>query len=101
MKEKEGEFYESDFQKKGALLSSEDDGIDLNIISYNGYAIKLRINFLKKEFEIIEKEKYAQYKINKNIEEESNDESNIFGSYNSIFESEKTNKNQEKFVVYQ
>ena len=101
MKEKEGEFYESDFQKKGALLSSEDDGIDLNIISYNGYAIKLRINFLKKEFEIIEKEKYAQYKINKNKEEESIDESNIFSSYNSIFESEKANKNQEKFVVYQ
>ena len=101
IKEKEGEFYESDFRRKGALLSSKEDGIDLNIFAYNGYAFKLRINFLKKEFDVIEKEKYAQYKVNKNVEEETIGESNLFSSYNSIFESEKKNKNQEKFVVYQ
>lgn len=51
--EKEGEFYESDFQKKGAILYSEDDGIELRVIAYNGYAYKIRINILKKDFEVI------------------------------------------------
>ena len=103
LKEKEGEFYESDFQKKGALLISEDDGIDLNIIAYNGYAFKLRINFLKKEFDVITKEKFVEYKMNQNIEEHTNDEASLFSSYNSIFESDKKTKTKktEKFVVYQ
>ena len=103
LKEKEGEFYESDFQKKGALLVSEDDGIDLNIIAYNGYAFKLRINFLKKEFDVITKEKFVEYKMNQNIEEHTNDEASLFSSYNSIFESDKKTKTKktEKFVVYQ
>ena len=56
IKEKEGESYESDFTRNGAILSSEEDGIYLTIIAYNGYAYKLKINFLKKDYDLILKE---------------------------------------------
>ena len=97
----EGEFYEADFQKRGAILTSEDDGIELRIIAYNGFAYKLRINFLKKEFDIISKEKFAEYKMNQKDEDLINEsEVNMYSSYVSIFDKDKKNDN-EKFVIYQ
>lgn len=101
VQDKEGEFYQLDFQKNGALLSSEDDGIDLNIIAYNGFAYKIKINFLKRNFDLIQKEKYAEYKMNQNKEQETIDESSLFSSYNSIFDKTKKDKNSEKFTIYQ
>ena len=102
-KKNEGEFYESDFIKKGAILDSEDEGIELKIIAYNGYGYKLKINFLKKDFEIIAKEKLAKYKIYETNEISSNEnkESELFTNYNSIFDqNKKEKKEEEKFIVF-
>ena len=105
IKENEGEFYASDFQKKGSILSCEEDGIELKIFSYNGNAYKLRINFIKKEFDIINKEKYAKFKVNQIIDNSVNipENDNTFDSYNSIFENskKKQKKEEDKFVVFQ
>jgi hypothetical protein len=60
IKEKEGESYESDFTRNGAILASEEDGIYLTIIAYNGYAYKLKINFLKKDYDLILKENLTE-----------------------------------------
>ena len=101
IKENEGEFYEADFQKKGAILTSEDDDIELRIIAYNGFAYKLRINFLKKYFDIISKEKFAEYKMNQNDEDFTNEsEVNLYNSYVSIFDKDKKMDDEKKFVVY-
>lgn len=105
IKENEGEFYASDFQKKGSILSCEEDGIELKIFSYNGNAYKLRINFIKKEFDIINKEKYAKFKVNQIIDNSVNipENDNTYDSYNSIFENskKKQKKEEDKFVVFQ
>ena len=105
IKENEGEFYASDFQKKGSILSCEEDGIELKIFSYNGNAYKLRINFIKKEFDIINKEKYAKFKVNQIIDNSINipENDNTYDSYNSIFENskKKQKKEEDKFVVFQ
>ena len=104
IKENEGEFYASDFQKKGSILSCEEDGIELKIFSYNGNAYKLRINFIKKEFDIINKEKYAKFKVNQIIDNSINipENDNTYDSYNSIFENskKKQKKEEDKFVVF-
>ena len=95
VKNKEGEFYESDFQKKGALLSGEEDGINLKVVSYNGFAFKIKVGFLKKDFEVVIKEKIAEYK--DDIEKEysnENHEDNLYSSYNSIFDKEKKKENK-------
>ena len=94
IKDKEGDFYKSDFLKKGSILSGEEEGIHLRVISYNGYAYKLKIGFLKKEYELVTKEQIADYKeeIDKELTLiESNSEENEI-AYNSIFEKEKKNK---------
>ena len=101
----EGEFYTSDFQKKGSILSCEEDGIELKIFSYNRIAYKLRINFIKKDFDIIDKEQYAKFKVNQIIENSVNipESDNTYDSYNSIFENskKKQKKEEDKFVVFQ
>ena len=97
MKDKEGEFYQSDFIKKGSILSGEEEGINLRVISYNGYAIKIKIGFLKKDYEIVEKVKIAEYKeeIENNLSlTQSNSDENVI-EYNSIFEKEKKKKDNE------
>ena len=94
IKDKEGDFYKSDFLKKGSILSGEEEGIHLRVISYNGYAYKIKIGFLKKEYELVTKEQIADYKeeIDKELTlVESNSEENEI-AYNSIFEKEKKNK---------
>ena len=67
----EGEFHKKDFAEKGALLLSEDNGKDLNILAYNGYAYKIRINFENKKddsFELLSKVLFTENKKNlKNI----------------------------------
>ena len=98
IKGKEGDFYKSDFLKKGAILSGEEEGINLRVIAYNGYAYKIKVGFLKKNYELVEKEKIAEYKeeIEKEISlVESNAEENVI-EYNSIFEKEKKKKINEE-----
>jgi hypothetical protein len=94
IKDKEGDFYKSDFLKKGSILSGEEEGIHLRIISYNGYAYKLKIGFLKKDYELVTKEQIADYKeeIDKEITlVENNSEENEI-AYNSIFDKEQKKK---------
>ena len=100
IKKNEGEFYESDFIRKGSILVSDDDGIELKVIAYNGVAYKIRFNFLKKTFEIVFSKKFAQYKRIDNEEEVGNDnENDLYSSYNSIFDNKKTTKKDGKFIV--
>ena len=97
IKDKEGDFYKSDFIKKGSILSGEEEGINLRVIAYNGYAYKIKIGFLKKDYEVVEKVKIAEYKeeIDKEISlTQSNSDENII-EYNSIFEKEKKKKKDE------
>ena len=88
---KEGDFYESDFLKKGALLSGEEEGINLKVVSYNGFAFKIKIGFYKNDFEVVKKEKIAEYKDDQEKEYtlSNNTEENLYISYNSIFDKEK------------
>ena len=90
---KEGEFYNSDFIKKGAILYGEEEGINLISVAYCGYAFKIKVNFLKEDYEVVIKEKFADYKENKEKEYSAEDNGeNLYSSYNSIFEKEKKNK---------
>ena len=66
IKEEERKIYESCFLGKGAILASEDDGIILTVIAYNGFAYKIKVNFLKREYELILKENLAKQKVVKN-----------------------------------
>ena len=97
---KEGEFYDFDFQKKGAIISSDPEGIELNIIAYNGYAYKLRMNFIKKKYDVIKKSKYVSSK-NSEIKEQSLKDEKVKGLsiYSSIFDKEEKNEDK-KFIVY-
>jgi hypothetical protein len=95
-KDKEGDFYESDFLSKGAILSGEEDGINLKVVAYNGFALKIKVGFLKNDFEVAVKEKFADY-----IEEQEKEcvitcvnEENLYSSYNSIFDKEKKKNNK-------
>ena len=98
-KKEEVEFYNFDFQKKGAILASESDGIELKIIAYNGYAYKIKINFLKKEFEVTCRKKICTYDIKEINEDTPNDnEISSFEAYNSIFDKQKKEKG-DNFVV--
>ena len=67
------------------------------VIAYCGYAFKIKVNFLKEDFEIVIKEKFADYKESKEKEFSAEDnEENLYSSYNSIFEKEKKKKSQKK-----
>jgi hypothetical protein len=61
LKEEEGwELYNNSFSKKGAILISEDEGNELNILAYNGFAYKIRIDFKEKKYEVIKKSQYSK-----------------------------------------
>ena len=60
MTKEERSYYQSDFDNKGEILSSEDYKNELNVIAYNGYAFKIEINFKDFKYNVIKKEKYAQ-----------------------------------------
>ena len=62
VQEKEGQYLKTDFEKKGALLVSEDDANELDVISYNGFAYKIKVNFNDKKYEVIKKENYVEDK---------------------------------------
>jgi hypothetical protein len=97
VKNKEGEFYESDFQKKGAILSGEEEGINLKVVAYNGFAFKIKVGFFKNDFEVVIKEKIAEYKDDQDKEynlSSSNTDENLYSSYNSIFDKEKKKQNK-------
>ena len=100
IKDKEGDFYESDFQNKGSILSGEEDGINLRVISYCGFAFKIKIGFLKNDYEVVIKEKIADYKDEKEevqVYSSSNSKDDKFyTSYNSIFDKEKSQSKSEK-----
>ena len=96
--DKEAGFYESDFKSKGSILSGEEEGINLKVISYSGYAFKIKIGFLKNDYEVVTKEKIAEYK--DEVEHESitlsNADEKFYSSYNSIFDKEKSTSKSEK-----
>ena len=100
IKNDEGKFYDLDFQKKGAILISEDDGIEIKVIAYNGCAYKIKVSFLKKDFDVTSREQYCMYQFGENNEHGSNEEEvSIYSSYNSIFDKEKKEKKENKYVV--
>ena len=79
---KEGEYNKSDFDKKGALLVSEDNGNELNVISYNGYAYKISINFKELKYKVIKKQKYTEIK-NLLLKEGKVKNLSLYNSYNA------------------
>lgn len=62
VKENEGQFFSIDFKEKGAVLVSEDEGNELNIISYNGYAYKIKADLKNYTYEVILKVCYSDDK---------------------------------------
>ena len=65
IKKGEGNFYKKDFAEKGAVLFS-DNNDELNIIGYNGLAIKIQINFKELSYKTTLKMEYLEKKL-KNI----------------------------------
>ena len=62
VKENEGQFFSIDFKEKGAVLVSEDEGNELNIIAYNGYAYKIKVDLKNYTYEVILKVCYSDDK---------------------------------------
>jgi len=62
VKENEGQFFSIDFKEKGAVLVSEDEGNELNIIAYNGYAYKIKTDLKNYKYEVILKVCYSDDK---------------------------------------
>jgi hypothetical protein len=62
VKENEGQFFGIDFKEKGAVLVSEDDGNELNIIAYNGYAYKIQVDLKNYKFQVLLKVCYSDDK---------------------------------------
>ena len=59
---KEGEFVQKDFNSKGAMLISEEGNQELNVIAYNGFAYKIKVNFKEYKYELLKKVNYAKSK---------------------------------------
>jgi WD40 repeat protein len=55
----EGSYYKNDFSEKGSVLYS-DNNEELNVISYNGFAFKIRINFSNFEYKVVSKVEYIE-----------------------------------------
>ena len=68
---KEGEYVQNDFNKKGAILVSEDESNILNSIAYNGYAYKIKVNLKEYKYELIKKENYLKPNSNPFLKEGS------------------------------
>ena len=92
---KEGEYNKSDFDKKGALLVSEDNGNELNVISYNGYAYKISINFKELKYKVIKKQKYTEIK-NLLLKEGKVKNLSLYNSYNAANTEDKKDEKLEK-----
>ena len=92
---KEGEYNKSDFDKKGALLVSEDNGNELSVISYNGYAYKISINFKELKYKVIKKQKYTEVK-NLLLKEGKVKNLSLYNSYNAANTEDKKDEKLEK-----
>ena len=79
---KEGVYNKTDFDKKGALLVSEDKESELKVIAYNGYAYKIKINFKDLKYNVIKKEKYTEIK-NLLLKEGKKKKISLYNSYNA------------------
>lgn len=62
IKGNEGAYNKNDFDKKGAILVSEEKENELNVIAYNGYAYKIKINFKDLNYKVIKKERFTEVK---------------------------------------
>ena len=58
----EGSYYKNDFNQKGCMLYS-DNNDELNVISYNGFAYKIKIDFTNFEYKVISKVEYINQAI--------------------------------------
>ena len=62
VKQNEGQFFNIDFKEKGAVLVSEDEGNELKIIAYNGYAYKIQVDLKNYKYEVLDKVCYSEDK---------------------------------------
>ena len=62
LEEKEREYFKKYFEEKGSILVSGEDKEELNIISYCGFAFKIKINFKDEKYKVLTKEKYSDAK---------------------------------------
>jgi len=62
LEEKEREYFKKYFEEKGSILVSGEDKEELNIISYCGFAFKIKINFKDAKYKVLTKEKYSDAK---------------------------------------
>lgn len=62
VKQNEGQFFNIDFKEKGAVLVSEDEGNELKIIAYNGYAYKIQVDLKNYKYEVLNKVCYSEDK---------------------------------------
>jgi hypothetical protein len=59
LQNEEGSYYKNDFSEKGSMLYSENND-ELNVISYNGFAFKIKINFSNFEYKVMSKVEYIE-----------------------------------------
>ena len=59
LQNEEGSYYKNDFSEKGSMLYS-DNNDELIVVSYNGFAFKIKINFSKFEYKVISKVEYIE-----------------------------------------
>ena len=84
----EGDYNKSDFDKKGALLVSEDKESELKVIGYNGYAYTIKISFKDLKYSVIKKEKYTEIKT-LSIKESKKKKISLYNSFNANIEDKK------------
>lgn len=58
----EGQFFSIDFKERGAVLVSEDEGNELNIIACNGFAYKIKVDLKNYKYELLLKVCYSDDK---------------------------------------
>ena len=99
MTKEDGTFFQKDFSQKGSILWCNNEDNEFYLISYNGYAFRIKINFLKGKYNIASKKKFAEYKIMMENEEENviQKSSKTF-EFKSIFDKSEKKKNDDKFV---
>ena len=100
MGENEERFFEKDFAQRGSILWGDSEGNQFNLISYNGFAYKIRINFLKAKMGIEEKIQIAKYNINfdEKQDKEENKDNSQETKYKSIFDTKQKTIDDEKFI---
>ena len=59
LQNEEGSYYKNDFSEKGSMLYS-DNNDELFVVSYNGFAFKIKINFSNFEYKVMSKVEYIE-----------------------------------------